>query len=308
MTTTRSDLELVTVTFRGEDALQRLQARTIAQHAPQGMFTRIIVIDNDTRRLSDRAARRLRALYGPHAERVTVIPAADVADSPSAPGWVTQQILKLKVAELVSSPWYVLLDSKNHAIRPLAFEDFIARDGRAHGGTRNFENHPHQGRLRHVLDRFGLPHESEVDFPPTTTPAVMHTASVRELITHLSSERSFEDEFVHSALTEFFSYSAWLVREHGGWRHLYTDDPIQAPVVWRGQWDEAVARAADTHAPFFGVHRSTLVRLPPAAATKVARFWVERGIFDSLPHARRFLARAKADAALSKVRQILRRG
>ncbi len=300
---TSDGLDLVTVTFRGEDTLQRVQARSIARNVEPGTFGRILVVDNDSRPLSARRVDKLRRLYGPHEDRVEVMPRSAVADIPDVRGRISQQILKLRVAELVTAPWYVLLDSKNHVIRRTDRSDFIGDDARAHGGTHGYEGHPHQKRLQHVLDYLGLPDAMQQDFPPTTMPVVMRTDVVREILRDLApaGSGSFEDEFVRADLSEFFLYAGWLARHHGGWEHLYGPAPIQSAVVWRGKWRQAIASAEELDAPFFAVHRGTLARLSRDAGRAVAQFWVDRGLFATASEARAVIRRGKVDAAVSKL-------
>ncbi|MGV9194811.1 DUF6492 family protein [Microbacterium sp. MC2] len=307
-------MELVTVTFRGEDAFQRLQAQSVARFAQPGTFSRITVIDNGEPSLSETRRRRLRGAYGPHSEIVDIVDADEIAAVPSTSGWLSQQVLKLKVAERVNAPWYVLLDSKNHIIRPVTRATFLGADGKAHGATHSYETHPLRPRLLTTLNYFGLPESHVSQYPRTATPFVMHTHTARDLMSQVAQDASFEEAFVAADLSEFFAYSAWILASGRSWDDLYTGEPLQAPVVWgksaRGQ--DATEDAQRLSAPFFAIHRSSLFRADRRTIDDVCALWVSCGLVDNMNRARAVIRHARTDLlrekARARLRSIARRG
>lgn len=276
-------LTFVTVTYRAEDTLQLLQARSLALYARPEDVAAVIVVDNGSPHLTRRAQRRLREAYGPLADRVHIVPRSELGSDVSSSGWMSQQVVKLAVHRLVQTPTYVLLDAKNHLIRPVAVSDFLAADGRARTGFHSYRAHPLLPRVQRVLEYLELD-ESAVDrFPPTSTPFVMHRDATAALIADIeqSSGRPFAEEFVRADLTEFPLYSAWLLRRDGGWEQTYVDDAIQAPTVWGGKAsragvEEALEQVRRWDAPAFGVHRRALQRLDGEGLAALSAFLTDR--------------------------------
>lgn len=294
----RVPLTLVTVVFGAERHLLELQARSLARHLDPEVVDEVLVVDNGWR--PPGAARRaaVRSAYGPLADRVRVLGAQDVTDVPATTGWRSQQILKLAVAEQVGSARYLLLDAKNHLVRPTSWADLQAADGRAHGGRHSYAEHPLRPQLERTLRYLGLDPAAHVpDFPPTATPFVMDTATVRHLVADVAarSGRPFPEEFEAAGLIEFFLYSGWMAREGVDAGALYDGVPLESPTVWprlatAAGLEQCLAEVARTDAAFFAVHRTALARLPRPATERLVELWTERGLFDDARDARRLVA------------------
>ncbi|HZU94266.1 MAG TPA: DUF6492 family protein [Microbacterium sp.] len=307
-------LTFVTVTFRAEDALMRLQARSMARFLGDDVAARIIVLDNGTPALAARGRKALLAEFGPLASRVRIGRADELIDMPSASGWTLQQVLKLCVSSIVETPHYVLLDAKNHLVRSVAGSDFVSVDGRGRGGFHSYADHPLRPRLRTTLQYLGLDDALAEWYPPTSTPFVMQTAVARAVIDDVGgrSRRSFAEEFVAEGLSEFFLYSGWARLGDGSWSSMFDGEAIQSPTVWGGAADEDGVRAALSEvarwdAPFFAVHRRALGRLDSSAITALAEFWMDRGLFADRRSVSRFVREAKRDRVLDALRSRLRR-
>ncbi|WP_374311526.1 DUF6492 family protein [Microbacterium sp.] len=276
-------LTFVTITYRAEDTLQLLQARSLGLYARPEDVASVIVIDNGVPRMSRRTRRRLRDAYGPLADRVRIVPRSELGNDVASSGWMSQQVMKLAAHSMVETPTYILLDAKNHLIRPVAVGDFLAEDGRARTGFHSYRDHPLLPRVRRVLEYLDLDQSAVDRFPPTSTPFVMHREVAGSLVEDIerSSGRAFAAEFVRADLTEFPLYSAWLLRRDGGWDRTYVDDAIQSPTVWgggatRSGVDHAIEQARASDAPAFGVHRRALHRLDDEGLRVLAAFLTER--------------------------------
>ena len=227
-------LTVVTVCFEAELQMVELQARSLGLFLDPELVTSVLVLDNSRSGLTPASADRLRAAYGPLADRVRVVRARDVAPMPAAAGWRTQQILKLEVARRVDSSRYVTLDAKNHLIATARPEFFEAADGRALVPSYSYATHPLQPSLRHVLTYLGLDPEPYIDrFPATVTPYLLETDAVRALLEGLTTARTFADEFVRNDLTEYFLYAGWLLKD-GSLEDRYDLSGAASPVLWPG--------------------------------------------------------------------------
>lgn len=98
-------------------------------------------------------------------------------------GWVRQQAVKLAAAHMVETEFYIVLDSDNIAIRPMAYHDFV-RDGRA---VVNFDadmrrNGQFKEWWRWARDLLGV---SLWNATYGVTPGVMNTNVVQQMLEYI---------------------------------------------------------------------------------------------------------------------------
>ena len=295
-------LTLVTVVFDAEFGLLELQARSFAAFLDPTPVSAIIVIDNSRRPMSRARRRSLLAAYGPFASRVTFLRSDEVATVPPTIGWRRQQVLKLRIADLVETSTYVVLDAKNHLIRPTGLGVFAAADGRPRGSFHHYDSHPLRATLEAVLGYFDLdPAPRIARFTATSTPFILITRAARQLVAAVEQRegREFAEVFVERRFTEFFLYSAWIESTGASLDELYDDSGIASPTVWpRGRAQDRVAStlesARESGANFFAIHRTALARMDRAATHLIVDFWLERALFPNRAAAARFIRRYRA--------------
>lgn len=291
-------LGFVSVVFESEMLLLTLQARSMATYLPASGPREIIVIDNSARGMSAATTERLMAEYGALSGLVRILRPKDIRDLPSTTGWRSQQILKLCVAEHVGPERYVVLDAKNHFVRPVREDFFQAPDGRPRVTAHGYRDHPLRPDLENVLAYMKLDPAQHLDhFSTTITPFVLDRSVVLSMIDGIEarSGKSFESEFVRYDLTEFFLYSAWILAGGQDLDEFYDFQPVPSPNVWPGSADSsgvlaAVSRAEAGPSPLFSVHRTALARLTDDSVLLLAEFWVAIGLFPSVDEARAFVA------------------
>jgi hypothetical protein len=240
-------LDLVTIIYGGEIPLLRLEARSIARFLdPEGVGA-ILVVVND--RDEEACVAKVRAMlpdYGPFADRVEILrpddlfalrPAGFRARGPWARaraaftahrarypfgvkggwrgnrGWSVQQALKLAVARHGSGSHLLILDAKNHFVRPVSRATFVAPDGRALARLA-LPNAKHARWNAVSFRMLGVtpPGPGELS-PPTVTPFVIRRsdllasleaveARVGPVESFFARKRSEESEFalIHAAV------------------------------------------------------------------------------------------------------------
>lgn len=224
-----------------------------------------------------------------------------------ATGWYGQQVLKLAVAAVVQSDDYVVLDAKNHLVRPMRPGFFQTPDGRLRSYLQSYESHPLRQGLLRTLAYFDLSDPALVArFPPTVTPFAMRTDRVLAMMSDMASSgrRSFPDEFMRADLLEFFAYSAYLASHDGPLERWYSFDLPPATTIWPrgvqgGALADLLASADAAESPWFSIHRRALSGLDAAGTTLLADFWTQRGLFDGEVEARAFIRRASAEVRRS---------
>lgn len=313
-------LAFVAVVFDAEIDLLHLQATSLAVFAPQELVSQIIVIDNTVFGIRGRGLRRLLAAYGPHAGRVRLVRSQELAVDRRADGWRSQQAAKLLISRAIEAPHYVILDAKNHFIRPLRRSDFIGDDDVPHGGRHSYLSHPLRQDLVHTLTALEMPateiQRAEEDFPVTATPFVMPTAAVRAAVDDLERRtgRGFAEAFERARLLEFFYFSGWM-QLHRPEDPISDGVAISAPTIWGADPSQAAVEAAISQvvaedAPVFSVHRRALKRASDEARDAVRRFWGERQLLterESRALVRRFLRRYTPSMALTRLAEKARR-
>ena len=287
---------LVTIVFRDEVGFLRLQARSLAMYLHRKMFREIIVIANEPPAMPDDWHERVMRAYADFGCRVRILTVSDLTDVPLRSGWFSQQVLKLLVAKLVKTEFYLLLDAKNHLTHPFK-PDHLEGDGKPRMFTHSYRAHTLRRYLYPTLEYFGLSKDHADRFNATITPFAIHSQTCRDLLRFVEQkeQQRFEDVFMkhRPQMTEFFMYGSYLrtQREIGD---LYNLDGYNYPVVWK-EWtaDHTVhghiSRAEREHLSFFSVHRASVPLLTLAGRQAVAEFWTRRGLFPNAQEAKRFL-------------------
>src|ERR1700733_2812942 len=114
--------------------LLRLQARSINRSLDPKFDGHIYVILNDWRYciLRRRIAKWFPAEYGQHSNKVIFCPFYFLGfQMRGYSGWIMQQICKLAISSHITSSHYLVLDAKNHFVKPCGRADFISPSGKA---------------------------------------------------------------------------------------------------------------------------------------------------------------------------------
>jgi hypothetical protein len=137
-------VDFVTVTFSRDFNLLKLQARSIVLYVPESFINSIILICNDSLENMERLKTYILPEYKHLAEKVKIIDSTLLYIHPNSSfsnyGWFPQQILKLKAYKVATSKYYIVLDSKNHFIRPIT-EDYFFQDGKPLQVIEDYKNH-----------------------------------------------------------------------------------------------------------------------------------------------------------------------
>jgi hypothetical protein len=295
--TNRHPYTFVTVAYDGETGLLRLQARSLRLYCPPDLVDEIIVVDNSQPATSNRWRSDLLRQYGALARLVRFITAAELVSIPAdAGGWWSQQILKIKAAEVVRSECYVLLDAKNHLIGRLDRDFLETAAGLPRINGHSFTHDPMRNFLERTLSYFGLNPELYLNwFTRTTTPFIILTSEARSLVQYLEQRecKPFALAFLEKQPTEFFLYSCFL-ESKGTLKSSYDLTQPHCAQIWKEAANEAgcveaIRKAKNANCPFMSVHREAIAKMDERGRAIVAEFWHQRGLFPSVIDATRFL-------------------
>lgn len=151
-------------------------------------------------------------------------------------GWKLQQAAKLAFARQARTEYFMVLDSKNIAVRPVGTEDLIDR-GRASWVLEPVRRHPAWWRgSTWALDHGDFDRSPDRLAISSATPVIFHAPTVVAMVAWLerrhgqSLQRFFEqrrlirDRFMRA--TEFTLYYAYLDRERLGDRYHVASDRL----------------------------------------------------------------------------------
>lgn len=312
-------LDLVTVVYGAEVALLQLQARSIARFLDAGGIGAILVIVNDR----DEAAcvDRVRALlpeYGPFADRVQILrpdelfalrPASFDPRGPWAKaraaftanrwrypfgvkggwrgnrGWSVQQALKLAVARHGSGGNLLILDAKNHFIRPVSRDTFVAPDGRARARL-GAQNPKHLRRNSLCYGFLGHPPPAAEDMSlPTLTPFVVGRGDLLASLEAVEARVGPVETFFarkRSDESEFALINATLANRPGGLEAAFAPGLKSAANIRPEKDDVSVnrilARVEAGEADILSVHQRRLGRISPEHLARLRAVWSAAGL------------------------------
>ncbi len=303
--------DILTICFSGEIDLLRLQARSLAAFFPSDLLGRIFVLVNDVEEEAClRAIEALRPDYGPHAARLQTLRPADLFTTRARGldrlrqialrlpgrrheggwkghrGWIVQQALKLAAARAVTAPMVLILDAKNHFLKPVAAADLVAPDGRPRSRLQSHEGEERLRWIRASYTALGLTPPAEgTPLPPTVTPCLLPAEVFRRVLAAIEDRVGPVELFFlkrRSPATEFFLIHAATEAFIGPRTEVFADGLFASGTIFRStpaeQVDRLLDRAEAGEEMMLGVHRARIRGLPTRQAARLEAVWHEAGI------------------------------
>jgi Family of unknown function (DUF6492) len=281
----------VTVVYEDELNLMILQARSIFRFMEHSVLDRILIIVNGKNQRAVAEFIRIKILpeYCALASRVDILSSHDVVPGISDDfGWFTQQVLKLAIADFVSTDYYVSLDTKNHFVRRAFISLFFWEDGRARYNSHSYVGSVMEPHLVNSLGFFGNHEVTRQHNPlPTVTPFVFNTAAVRLLRKEVEHRgETFNSLLVQfeTSRSEFFLYYSFLLMTDAV-HELYKPDRSRTVGVWphhvkdAKEFDKQLARLeSDEETIIFSVHREALRHMTEVQRERISKAWASFGL------------------------------
>ncbi|MFC4346631.1 DUF6492 family protein [Kordiimonas lipolytica] len=288
MNETRFDF--VTVVFSADLRLLQLQARSLARFADPSNVGKIHVIVNDAcfKSVGRLFRRDVLPEYGALAPKVRLWDYRELwPGGTSKTGWRSQQAVKLLAANLVETENFVILDAKNHLIRPLTSDALITEDGRLR--SHMYRIHPgFADHFRRACAYFG--YEGEPDLTtglPTSTPFLMKRDLAQALMAEIEAREHmpFPDYFMESrAFTEFYLYYAYILARLGDVSQLYQNRMSPTATLFvglAGKLEESIElfkRFENPAVYCMGVHREVLLQADAGQIEMIKDLWARFGL------------------------------
>jgi hypothetical protein len=240
-------MDFITIVFNHELEIQLLKLQAFSfQFVDPELINRIVVVFNDKKELNDTFSVKFEntlSYYPANLKnKVKLLFLKDIGlDFPDS-NWRTQQVVKIQVAKIVKTKYYIVLDTKNHFIKHINHNFFF-----------NSERKPYM-YFDDAGDIFGTFYNNCLSYFNTTcpnkslnignlriqtiTPFLFITQECLNLIKHVEQRenRPFHTFFVDTTLyTEFYFYYSYLV--HSNKHVLYENNLVHVPFVTLGPQD-----------------------------------------------------------------------
>ena len=266
-------IDLITVVFREELSVLRLQARSTELYCSAAELGRIYVIINDAN--MDTSEIDLN-WWGSLQDRVTVVHRSAWSVNYAENGWLTQQMLKLMATELCHSTWSMVLDAKTIFVRPVA-----PVADRPLVGILDIYPVFDVSRQR-VNDLFGV--ELTQQLGPGGVPFILNNELTRELIAEVAVRTAtpFDQWFqAQGMVTEFILYSGYVLYKFGSFDAIYNTDAIAVkPCNLCHSEVASFGRkfAEMQHSTTVSIHRRAWQQLTPEQQNAYIQFLAARGV------------------------------
>ena len=198
------DISIVIVTCIKDLALFERSIKSIAQYGVISPSIKIIIIANDDISLVD----KLVELTNPLSLNVDILHYSAVDEWTGHIGWDSQQYFKLSVANLITTPWYLIMDSDNYVVNPVS-TDHLFVDSRAFCSWVVPADHhvKHLQRAHMTWNNQDISLEYSMGDSP---PFLMHTSTTKNLLPHIDKEWFNYNNPGPLYTFEFFLYYAYL--------------------------------------------------------------------------------------------------
>jgi hypothetical protein len=219
-------IDIVTVVFRDELPILKLQAQSIERYCRNIGIKNIYVVVNDN---EDTLHHIDPTWWGELANHVLVIPRSTFSTEFVENGWLSQQVLKILAASLSYNIWSMVLDAKTIFVREMQLEEFVDEQGRMRVGTLDIYPVFETTRLL-VNQTYNIDLEKQLG--PGGVPFFFQNDIVRLMIaeTTFLVKSSFPRWFQGKGrMTEFMLYSGYLQYRFGGFDSFYTDECCVQP-------------------------------------------------------------------------------
>jgi hypothetical protein len=272
-------IDIVTVVFRDELSVLKLQAQSIELYCQAIGIKSIYVVVNDT----DSVAKEIDPVWwGNLSSYVRIIPRSAFSTDFVDNGWVSQQVLKLLASSISYNTWSMVLDAKTIFVKPLTTDQILNKKGQL-----NLCCYPIQSVFEPskqiVSELFNVEVVSVAE--PAGVPFFFHNCTVRSMLStiHSLTGQEFPTWFQEQGMvTEFILYSGYVLYKDRTMDLMYAHVQGSMPLCSNlchsevAQFDKKFQAMLDSIT--VSVHRNAWKQLTDQQKTQYFNFLSSRGI------------------------------
>lgn len=274
-------IDIVTVVFRDELPILKLQAESIDLYCRHMcLHTIYVVINDDTMTVDDIDVN----WWGKFSNKVVVIHRKIWGIDYVNNGWLTQQLLKLLAAKQSDSTWSMILDAKTIVVQPVELDRLFDDNGKLTAGY--MPVFPVFEPAKKIVSNLFQIDLTDVA-GPAGVPFFFHTQTVNELIQEVETRtgQSFEQWFQAAGMvTEFILYSGYVQYRDGTLDKMYTttfDRPYFPCNICHnesGIFDQKIKDMANENNITVSIHRGAWNTITKAQQEEYKTLLLNRGI------------------------------
>lgn len=274
-------IDIVTVVFREELEVLKLQAQSIDLYCNNMCLHTIqVVINDDTLSKSDIDP----AWWGKYSSRVQIKHRQEWNINYFDNGWLTQQLLKLLASAQSNSRWSMVLDAKTIFVQSAELDRLFDDDGKITWGYCPIFP-VFEPAKRIVSDLFKLDHCEVAG--PAGVPFLFHKSTVAKMIQTIEDQtkQDFASWFQEQGMvTEFILYSGYIQFRDGSLDEMYTKTFAQPYMCCNvshnetGMFDIKFSEMAEKNNLTVSIHRGAWAKLTDKQKQDYCNLLIERGI------------------------------
>jgi hypothetical protein len=287
---TKFKVDFLTLFFDNEIEIELLKLQALSFFlVPTSLIHEIIVCWNDVGSYAEMDS--LISFY-PRSLRskVRITNRDNIIPNDKKSDWRNQQLCKLLLAKTIKAPYYIILDGKNHFIKPVKKDHFFTPQEHK---PKLFLGNPGKmiGCFDYCLNYFGISKSSlqlsspySVDDPDfqfcTTTPFILKTDIVLEMVSYMEflEKMDFSQLFEHHKEgTEFYFYISYLIlKQYISQYHLQKKIHVTLWPDLDKEWNqiESIEQVINQEdCPIFGLHRRALLKMEKDNFEKLLSFY-----------------------------------
>jgi hypothetical protein len=274
-------IDIVTVVFRDELPVLKLQAESISLYCNHMCLHTICVVINDDTMTSDDIDVEW---WGRYSDRVKIIHRNQWKISYVENGWLTQQLLKLLVAEQSKSTWSMVLDSKTIIVQSVELDRLFDDNGRLTWGY-NTIFPVFDSTRKKVSELFEI--DQQYVLGPAGIPFFFNNQTVRDMINEVKkrTNKNFAEWFQDTGMiTEFMLYSGYVQYRDGTLEKSHTNnfpDSYGLCNICHSEVDKVDSKflqMLNNKNLTVSIHRNAWSKLTPAQRKTYQDFLLSKGI------------------------------
>lgn len=197
--------------------------------------------------------------------------------------WNTQQVTKIMISSMITTPYYLILDSKNHFIRPVNKSTFFYTDNSPY--MYGYEGHSMNDQYNNCLEYYQTAHPEDIlgypdNIVDTITPYVLITQYVKDMVQYIENREqtdyfNFFIQYNHFRFTEFYLYAGYLMMTNNLQKYTYImsicASIFACPCEWSRNFDNIFLPAmGNSSTKMVGLHRAAIDDLSFEHKTRLA--------------------------------------
>jgi len=287
-------LEIFTIICRNDYKLWRLQAKSVAKFSQGNDVTAIHIVVNELDELAQRVERFVTAnltAYGALLDKVkfhkrTIFLDRDI----NLGGWRTQQLIKMRCYRVLQDEPVLILDAKNHFIRPISTYDYF-EEGTGRPIVSLNVRGTHHSQFQWLVDSLavvGLPEElARGPASQTTTPYPVTKSHLKELDEYIAEHHSSLEDFFEGytgKASEFLMIFSYALKKYKDAELYFKGGSMASSTIFRRhphlpEQVLAVINAAKRgKTAMFAIHARRIPNLDKQERRHIEDLWMSLGI------------------------------